>query len=545
MELDWLRNGYPRSQMYRDKPFFINSSWTLNGMPIDVPFPPESSASHWNGQPDGHYHYETAFTFSQIMDKPRVFLHFGAVDQTASVLLNGQLLGQHEGGYLPFCYEITGIVREGRNTLSVDVQDTFDHIYPYGKQSENPKGMWYTGVSGIWQPVWLETVPEQFLSDIQIRSSLSGIDIRLESETTGPADVVIKGDTCHLSTNCWHSIEIMDPEHWTPEHPKLYPVAVVFGQDHVRSYFALRTVEIREMPGGHSLICLNGQPVYLHGLLDQGYFPEGIYTAADPKQYETDILNAKALGFNTLRKHIKIEADVFYALCDLHGILVLQDMVNSGPYSYIRDTVLANLGLKYHHEKQSIEGKRESFFVEHCKGIQAHLGNHPCIIGYTIFNEGWGQFATSSVYLLLKANDPSRFYISASGWYKGYETDVDSEHVYFRNKVLHADKRPLLLSECGGFPCDLGGHDGLKAYGYGKDNGQTAWMDRISTLYKEMILPSIRNGLNGSIYTQLTDVEGEINGLYSYDRSICKADIQKMNTLASACREAFANFAFS
>lgn len=538
MELEWLRRGVPRPLMYRKDPVLLDGEWMLNGQPVNVPFPPESKAAEWQGKDTGLYHYEKVFSFTPDAACPRTFLHFGAVDQVARVSVNGNAVCVHEGGYLPFSVEITRFVRAGVNLLTVDAQDSLSSTYPYGKQSLKPHGMWYTKVSGIWQSVFMESVPERFVEEIRIRSDMTGIDLFIRTESTRAARAFINGRDHLLSTNQWVRIMIDHPHLWSPEDPYLYPMRIKVETDIVNSYFALRTIDIATH-NGRSVVCLNGQPIYLHGLLDQGYFPDGIFTPNHMKQFETDILNARALGYNCLRKHIKVEHEAFYAYCDLYGMLVLQDMVNSGPYHYIRDTVLPNIGIRVHTDRTSPAGDRDTFFIKHCQDTVHHLLNHPCVIGYCIFNEGWGQFMTSQIYEMLKGEDPSRFYISASGWYQGYRTDVDSDHVYFRNKVLKARTRPMMLTECGGFPCDLGGHSGRQAYGYGRDGGPDMLMRRIREMTERMILPSIRNGLNGCIYTQLTDVEGEINGLFSYDRSVCKVSADLMQALAAQCRQVF------
>ena len=235
---------------------------------------------------------------------------------------------------------------------------------------------------------------------------------------------------------------------------------------------------------------------------------------------------------------IKVEPEAFYEACDRLGMLVIQDMVNAGPYNYILDTVLPNLGVKRRPDVWPGDQTRKTFFEQHCLDTQDRLRNHPCVIAYTIFNEGWGQYDTSRIYRQLKAHDPSRLYISASGWFKGYETDIDSEHIYFRETVLSRENRPLLLSECGGYTYDAQPRDsGQDVYGYGKTSSPEELTDRICQLYRGMVYPSIERGLNGVIYTQLTDVENEINGLYTYDRTRCKAIAGRMKALAEeACR---------
>ena len=537
--LSWLQLGLPRSRFFRDMPFFLNGKWTMNSHEIIVPFPPEAPASHWSGEKSDTLFYETRFDVPPEFLSRRVFLHFGAVDQIAKITINGQILGEHTGGYLPFFFEVSGMLKEKGNLLEVTAVDTLSIDYPYGKQTKNPHGMWYTSVSGIWKSVWMESVPESYIKDVTFETNRGHVRVYVETDGDGTAEIRCDSKVVKVNVNEWSPIEIDHPHFWSPEDPFLYPVEIRYHQDCVKSYFAIRDVEILTCDDGKKHICLNQQPCYLHGLLDQGYFESGILQPGDPAALEKDILRARELGFNCLRKHIKIELDAFYAYCDLHGMLVIQDMVNSGPYHYFQETILPNLGIKLHKDKKRQRGERETFFESHCQETQRVLSHHPSIIGYTVFNEGWGQYDTSRIVCMLRDHDPSRFYISASGWYHGYDTDVESEHVYFRKRVLKPAQAPMMLGECGGFPCDCRASAAQKAYGYGKNATKEELMARITDLYETMVKPSIRNGLNGCIYTQLTDVEGEINGLYTYDRQQCKVDKARMLKIAKECQELF------
>lgn len=314
------------------------------------------------------------------------------------------------------------------------------------------------------------------------------------------------------------------------------------GTDAVDSYFALRTVDIRQDAHGRRRICLNGEPIFLCGVLDQGYFPDGLFLPATPEGYERDVRLMKELGFNCLRKHIKVEPEAFYHACDRLGMLVMQDMVSNGGYSFLLDTALPTVGLPPL-PRLPLPQKQRDVFQQHAVGTLAHLHNHPCIIGYTIFNEGWGQFDTERLYRLLRAQDPTRFYDAASGWFHPRETDVDSVHVYFRSKHLHPGTRPMLLSECGGFTRVIAGHlfqeDGH--YGYGKAETAEQLTAAIEGICREMVLPAIPEGLCGLVYTQLSDVEGEINGLYTYDREVCKVDAGLLREILTHLHEVYQN----
>ena len=529
---------YPRPQMRRDSFLPLFEGWTLNSNPITMPFCPESLLSGYEGELGDTITYETTFTLpADFAPKgSRVLLHFGAVDQIAEVFVNGRPVVRHEGGYLPFYGDITPMLLEGENTLTVCAIDMLDHDYPYGKQTKKRGGMWYTPVTGIWQPVWLEAVPDKAITKLTIIPDLTGIDLTVDSQAAH-VDAVVTLNGAEVARASWANtgdarrIDI-SAEHirlWTPDSPTLYDLTVTAGADTVRSYFALRTVQIKPDAKGVQRLCLNGQPVFLNGVLDQGYFTDGHYLPGDPKEYDRDVLRMKELGFNMLRKHIKVEPEAFYEACDRLGMLVVQDMVNNGGYNYVFDTVLPTIGFQWR-PNLPVSQRRKDIFEQCARDTIAHLHNHPCVIGYTIFNEGWGQFDGDRVYRELKAIDPTRFYDTASGWFIPKETDVDSKHVYFRNKRLKPGKRPMFLSECGGYARKIEGHlwNPAGEYGYGKTDTEAQLTSAIGKMYAEMVNPAIPEGLCGVVYTQLSDVEDEINGLYTYDRQVCKVDAGKM-----------------
>lgn len=292
--------------------------------------------------------YEKRFLLPDNFDQKRILLHFGAADQIAEVSLNGHKFGTHEGGYLSFTFDITETVwHDCENVLKVKVTDGLSHDLPYGKQRKDHGSMWYTPVSGIWQSVWIENVPEKYIEELKLTPDLNGVMIEVSGAGTFSVEVALPDKT--VKTACFEGskgyLKIDAPIRWTPEDPHLYPLTVICGEDKLESYFALRTVEIKEICGANR-VCLNGKPIFLHGVLDQGYFSDGIYTPKHPSEYEQDILRMKELGFNLLRKHIKIEPECFYESCDRLGMLVMQDMVNNGDYHFIRDTAFPTVGLK-------------------------------------------------------------------------------------------------------------------------------------------------------------------------------------------------------
>ena len=541
--------SYPRKQLRRDSFFPLNRGWRLNGRPIQVPWPPQAPLSGWVGDVGDVLRYENIFTLPEGFVPPehRVMLHFGAVDQVAQVRVNGVEVIRHEGGYLPFSADVTGALCPGKNRLEVKAVDTLSHDYPYGKQHRRPHGMWYTPVSGIWQPVWLEAVPVWgAVASIRYTPDLTGVTVEAD---TGGAEynlTVCLGNGQSLTVVGRDGplrLDIPEPVLWRPGLPHLYRVTVTTATDRVESYFALRTVDTREIRG-HTRLCLNGEPVFLHGVLDQGYFADGLYLPREPVEYLKDVRRMQKLGFNTLRKHVKVESEQFYTTCDVLGMLVVQDMVNSGEYHYVGDTVIPTfLSKKRNDAGRDRNEHRKAFFERHCLDTVAHLYNHPCVIGWTAFNEGWGQYDSDRIYRLLKSTDPTRFVMSTSGWFAQKESDVQSEHIYFNSRVLEGTQpgKFLFLSECGGFSRRVEGHvsQDRKNYGYGEQaKSGKELTERIRAMYDDMVLPSIPKGLCGCIYTQLSDVEGETNGLYTYDRQVCKVDQDAMLGISAEVRQA-------
>lgn len=575
-EIGWKK--HPRPQLRRELFHVIEKEWRLNGRDIRVPFPPQAPLSGYEGDTGTMLCYEVSFVLPENFTKERILLHFGAVDQVAEVWVNGTCVGTHEGGYLPFSFDISEVVlRAGKNHLEVKVTDELSKVYPYGKQSMAPGGMWYTQVSGIWQVVWLENVPQRYIREVRWKPDLEGVWLQVSySDGTGcgkagseekagtvpenrkyraadepGATVVIDLGNGETLTETVSGTEgyvrlagrnsdkgvPVTPKFWTTDAPYLYSAKIRLEEDEVETYFALRTLG-QEHICGKQRLTLNGEPVFLHGLLDQGYFPEGIYLPCCEEEYEKEILRMKELGFNLLRKHCKAEPERFYYYCDLHGMLVLQDMVNSGGYSFLRDTALPTAGFQKRRDnrraKTGEEKRRRAFFEQHMKDTIGQLYNHPCVVGYTIFNEGWGQFEADRMYEVAKAADPDRWYDTTSGWFSGRKSDFDSRHVYFRTKKLKGKEKPLFLSECGGFSFRIKEHcySPEKSYGYGTCRSEKELTERIVGMYRKMVLPAIEAGLCGCVYTQVSDVEEEINGLYTYDREVCKVDKEAMRRLA-------------
>ncbi|MBQ3085185.1 MAG: MFS transporter [Clostridia bacterium] len=545
---------YPRPQLRRDSYFCLNGEWdfAVRGKKettplgkILVPFPPESRLSGIErtiGEKELMLYFRT-FSLPKGFRKERVILHFGAADQYTAVYVNDRLAGKHAGGYLPFSFDITDLLIEGKNTLRAEIADPLDPTLSYGKQRKKRGGMWYTPIGGIWQTVWMESVPASPITALRMTSTLSGVTIEVEGGLEDKK--LILKDENGVKEYCFTGksiqIEPEQPRLWSPEDPYLYRFTLESGEDRIQSYFALRTVDVRQR-GERSYICLNGEPYFFHGLLDQGYFSDGIYLPATEDGYKHDILKMKECGFNTLRKHIKLEPELFYYYCDRYGMIVFQDMINSGKYHFILDTAIPTVwlrrGITHRASKQ-----RKAEFYRTFEQMQRQLYNHPSVCYYTIFNEGWGQFSADRCYTDFKAKDPTRIYDTTSGWFKTKKSDVESDHIYFKPVRLKAVAgKPMVLSEFGGYSCRVKNH----TFNLSRNTGYhfftedpSAFEAELIALYDREILPMIRQGLNASILTQISDVEDETNGIMTYDRAVLKTEPAEMQDMADRLKKEF------
>ena len=447
---------YPRPRMRRDKWLNLNGWWefctgdrSAECEPqIRVPFCPESVLSGVGR----HFGEGAALCYRKTVGLPagfrrgRVLLHIGAADQVLECTVNGKKVGTHEGGYEHITFDITEFLEE-ENTIELCCYDDLnDQSFPYGKQVKKRGGMWYTPVSGVWQTVWLESVPENYIRKLNVKNHGYSVTITIEPAMDAVVSVAALGD--FEMKNGTVTITPENPRLWSPESPYLYDFTVTTGEDRVESYFAIRSLEIKQV-GQYPRLCLNGEPYFFHGLLDQGYWPDGLLTPPSPESFEDDILAMKALGFNMLRKHIKVEPDEFYYQCDKLGMVVFQDMVNNGDYGYVRDTVLPTVSLSYQKRGDKNlhkDPKVRQRFLEGMKATVEQLGSFPCICQWTIFNEGWGQFDADAVYEEFIKLDDTRFIDSTSGWFRRKKTQMDSRHVYFRKVNLEARDKPLFLS---------------------------------------------------------------------------------------------------
>jgi beta-galactosidase/beta-glucuronidase len=572
---DKVLSEYPRPQLRRSNYTILNGYWNYNitkastaikPMHYDgeilVPFSPESILSGVNRQlqPDEMLWYERPLFVEKKPQGMRLILHFGAVDQTCEVLINYRMVSKHTGGYLPFWVDITDYVIEGGNLLTVKVRDLSDSSYhSRGKQKLKRGGMFYTAQSGIWQTVWMEWVPDIHIESLSItplaEKSIIRLTVKLnqassqtdmknksvqgrqrKSRNIFRIDIYDHGKRIHsfISKNSTMEIPIRNFTYWSPENPYLYDMVVSTGDDVVQSYFAMRTVEIKEDVKGIKRIYLNGKPYFQNGLLDQGYWSDGLYTAPSDEAMIFDIKQAKALGFNMLRKHIKIEPERWYYHCDRLGMLVWQDMVNGGgKYNKLLVGYLPTLfpgisGLiKDRHYflfgRSNSRGRQE--WIKECEETVRTLYNHPSIVAWVPFNEGWGQFDAGQISSLIRRLDDSRLIDEASGWYDQKGGDFKSVHNYFRKLKYTPDKlgRAFILSEVGGYACYIREHSySPMVYGYRLYANTWDLEVALHRLYQEDIQRLKTEGLSAVVYTQLSDVEDEVNGLLTYDRKVCK-----------------------
>ena len=541
---------HPRPQCKRSRWLNLNGSWDFSAPDyegsITLPFCPESRLSGVERHfPEGcDLVYRRSVTLPEDWQGGRVLLHSDAADQHLSSWVNGKAVGRHRGGYDNILFDITDFLEGNVADLKLICRDDLkDTSLPYGKQvlPEKRGGMWYTPVAGSSQSVWLEWVPETYVQKLHIENRGASVTITTEPALDGQITVKELGQ--FPLENGRAVISPKEPHLWSPEDPYLYEFTLEAGQDRIESYFALRSLEIKTV-NGYPRLCLNGKPYFFHGLLDQGYWPEGLLTPPAPESYEYDILAMKKLGFNTLRKHIKVEREHFYYLCDKLGMVVFQDMVNNSHYSFFKDTALPTVGLqKCNDRRKHRDPVSRTNFLLSMEAVTLQLKNHPCILYWTIFNEGWGQFDSDAVYEQFLALDDSRWIDSTSGWFRRRKTQVDSRHVYFRKVKLSGDgKKPLVLSEFGGKTYKAEGHvfNPEKSYGYGGCQTPEALTQALISLYRDEILPCVKKGLCAAIYTQVSDVEDEINGLVTYDRRVEKVDAQDLLPLAEALQQAIA-----
>lgn len=555
---------YPRPQFARDSYMTLNGQWQygiyrksekFGGYQGDilVPFSPECLLS---GVPEGvvvtpddTLYYKRSFTVAKSFLKARTFLHFDAVDYECAVTLNGKAVGEHKGGYTPFSLDVTNAITEGENIIEVTVQDPSDTSYhARAKQATKHGGIWYTPQSGIWQSVWLESVPQVYLKDVTIVPDIDNdtLTLKLEKEGNAGADIVIMDGGKVIFADKFDSdtavIKLDEYELWSPENPKLYDIAIKVGDDIVKSYFGMRKFSVVTDKKGFKRLGLNNKPYFHTGVLDQGYWSDGMLTPPSNSALEYDVKLVKKMGFNMIRKHIKIEPLRWYYHCDKEGILVWQDMVSGGSkYNFLAIGALPFIGIHLKDEKYKLFAREEQEsrdeFMRDMHDTVKRLKNCVSLALWVPFNEGWGQFDSIKVTNELKKLDDTRIIDSVSGWHdqgKG-SSDLKSLHVYFKPIRIPKDDRCIVLSEFGGFSIPTDGHifspDKIFGYKIFKDSAKFA--AAYKKLFEKSIIPNISKGLSATVYTQVSDVEEEINGLVTYDRKVVKLPVDMVKEINS------------
>ena len=567
---------YPRPQLRRADWICLNGWWDYGICPAEeaadascgtpdgrilVPFSPETRRSGVSRtlMPGQTLWYRRTIENPNLPAGRRLILHFGAVDERCAVYWNGRRVGSHRGGYTAFRFDVTKFVKPGINEIKVLVRDDTDEGKECrGKQKLEPGGMFYHAQSGIWQTVWLETVPALYLAELKIipypEEEVVELQMRFPKETllrategggtqepevgqTAPARevrIAIEGieETFRfpLKPHMRVRIPVPKPRLWSPEFPWLYRMRIETGEDAVESYFAMRSFGVGADAEGRTRLLLNGEPYFFNGILDQGYWPESLMTPPADEAMVYDIEQMKELGFNMLRKHVKIEPARWYYHCDRIGMVVWQDMINGGgPVQKLLETYLptvipaAGRHLRDDHYRllaREDEGARRRFEKDLMRMIR-QLYNCPCVALWVPFNEGWGQFDALRITERIRKADPTRPVDHASGWFDQGGGDVRSVHNYFRPLAVEEDSRAFAITEYGGANCQIPEHSmSEEVYGYHVLTAEEFPKAFAETM--EKVRGLVKDGLSAAVYTQVSDIEEETNGLLTYDRKVRK-----------------------
>lgn len=559
---------YPRPQMVRNDWQNLNGRFEFTITPMNetfpesydeeivVPFAPETYLSGIGRAPkkDEFLWYRKKFILKDCFIGKRTLLHFGAVDWKCKIYINGQKACSHQGGYVPFTIDITDFLEESENELVVQVYDpTDDYWQDRGKQVHESKGFWYTSTSGIWQTVWLEPVNDVYIKNISLTPDIDSSEIRIKTDFDSDALIraIIKdGDEIifagHIENDA--SVKIKEQKLWSPENPFLYDIAIALCDneggiiDVVTSYFGMRKFSLGYDDKAIPRLCLNNKPYFHNGLLDQGYWSDGGLTPPCDEAMIFDIQAMKDLGFNMLRKHIKVEPHRWYYHCDRLGMIVWQDMVcGATNIDMLLVGVLPNIYVrKIKDDKYKWFGvEDEKCREEHEKAIYEtidNLYNFPSIACWVPFNEAWGQYDAKRIAEDMKIYDPTRFVDHASGWHDQGGPDFKSVHQYILPVTMpKADGRPFVLSEFGGYSRIIENHvwNRQKSFGYIMFKTKDKLTAAYKKLFEKQIIPKIQKGLSATVYTQVSDVEFEVNGIYTYDRELLKLDADTVREINS------------
>ena len=555
---------HPLPQAKRENWLCLNGKWVLQKLntqgeknfegEIIVPFSPETLNS---GIEEGFVlhtgeilRYERTFLSDEKLVKGITLLHFGAVDSECEVFLNDEKVGEHRGGYTAFTIDVSKQIRLGENKIVVLCRDEGTRNgCAKGKQADKAGGIWYTAQSGIWQTVWLESMPSQRIGNFKITPNAMKKTVKISNLGDIPTKITIYDDGKEILfvEAQGEAVLAYDFMLWSPENPKLYDVVMEneFG-DRVETYFGIRSFGMGKDEKGKARLFLNGKPYFFNGLLDQGYWSDGLLTYPSDEAAQDELKLMKDMGFNTLRKHIKIEPMRWYYHCDRLGLIVWQDFVNGGgEYNFLHIAAFPFLGFKHkdsdykYFARENEEGRAE--FLTSIDETIEQLYNCTCIGVWVPFNEGWGQFDSAKVVEMMKEKDDTRIIDSVSGWHdQGKDkTTLKSLHIYYTKLKVPKDPRPVVLSEFGGYSMKTEEHVFAvdKEFGYKKFKSKEALLAALKTLYLKKLLPLIKKGLCGCIYTQVSDVEEEINGLVTYDRKVVKVDVEEMLAINTAIKE--------
>lgn len=566
-------NDYPRPQMRRESFINLNGKWnyaicdkseTLKDYQgeIIVPFSPESILSGVEKivMPSDILYYQRKFNY--VKKDERTLLNFGAVDYICEIEINGKIAGRNEGGYFPFSFDITDLIIDGENEIKIKVSDPSDTgNQAKGKQKMKRGGIWYTPQSGIWQTVWLEEVTENYIENIKITPDIDknavSFEIKFNKKTLSAKIIILdKGKEIATvqTTNGIAIVKLDSYQMWSPENPYLYDVEIYAGKDKVSSYFGMRKFSIGKDSNGITRLMLNNEPYFHNGLLDQGYWSDGLYTPPSDEAMIYDIQTMKDLGFNMLRKHIKIEPLRWYYHCDRLGMLVWQDMINGGSaYKMATIGLRPFLGLALLNKKigrlNDGEKNYKKFARKDAKGREEYwkdsermintLYNSVSLCLWVPFNEGWGQFDSLKAYDFYRKKDSTRIIDHASGWHDQGGGDLNSFHIYFTKyafpKFNKDDNRAIAVTEFGGFSLQVKGHmyNKNKFFGYRKYYEKEIFENAMEKLYEKNIVANIPKGLSAAVYTEVSDVEDECNGLLTYDREVLKINPTLMRKINS------------
>lgn len=549
---------YPRPQLERKKNWkSLNGLWkyaltdqsvsekpTLWEGDILVPFAIESALSGVGkavGRDQALWYHRT-ISLPKTFHKGRTLLHFGAVDWRCDVYVNGQYIGQHEGGFDPFSFDITSALKKGaEQEVIVRVWDpTSDGPQPRGKQINNPHGIWYTPVTGIWQTVWMEVVPESYIVNTKqtadVDRSLLHFSAQVAEAKAGDALLVTAFDgekkiaEQRLGVGEQGSLSLKNPTLWSPGNPKLYSLDIQLLRngkviDQVESYFAMRKIDVKKGGDGIQRMYLNDEFVFHYGPLDQGWWPDGLHTAPSDEALKFDILKSKEMGFNMIRKHIKVEPARWYRHCDSIGILVWQDMPSGDLGGNVWDMQPGKISSGVHDKVRSAES--EMIYRKEWKAIMDALHNFPSIVIWVPFNEAWGQFKTKEITEWTMTYDPSRLVNSASGGNFAYVGPILDIHNYpgaaMPDPNIFGGKYVLALGEFGGLGLPVEGHTWQDKDNWGYQSFKNK--EELKKRYQELVNDLnvlVKKGLSAGVYTQTTDVEVETNGLMTYDRKVIK-----------------------